>query len=274
MKFKVITLFPNLISQALGHGVLSQAIKKNLFSVETINPRDFATDLHRTVDDRPFGGGDGMLMQAEVVRKSVEAAKASDTQAKVIFLSPQGKTLSEKRVQELAQHNTLILLTARYGGIDQRVINEFIDEEISIGDYVLSGGEVPALVLIDAVARKIPGVLGDEESAAKDSFVNGLLEAPMFTRPQNWQGKLVPEVLLGGHHGQIEEWRNMMSWLVTLTKRPDLFKNSVQTLPLEQVDSLLAKLKNFYLKRSPEELEVCGLPPYRSGIFDEVLSGR
>ncbi len=274
MKFKVITLFPDLISQSLSHGILAQALKKNLFAVETINPRDFAADVHKTVDDRPFGGGDGMLMQAEVVKQSLEKAKAEDPHAKVLFLSPQGKTLSEKMVLELAQHNTLILLTARYGGVDQRVINEYVDEEISIGDYVLSGGEMPALVIIDAVARKIPGVLGHAESAEKDSFANGLLEAPMFTRPQEWHDQKVPEVLLGGHHGQIEEWRTMMSWLVTLYKRPDLFRKAMYGLAPEQVDAHLLKIKSFHKKRTPEELQACNIPAFSEGIFDEDLSGR
>jgi tRNA (guanine37-N1)-methyltransferase len=274
MKFKIITLFPELVSQVLSHGILSQALKKNLFEVETINPREFATDVHRTVDDRPFGGGDGMLMQAEVVRKSIEKAKTAAPEAPVIFLSPQGQTVSEKKVQELSKHNTLILLTARYGGIDQRLINDLVDEEVSIGDFVLSGGEIPALVLVDAIARKIPGVLGHHESAEKDSFADGLLEAPMFTRPKEWNEQIVPEVLLGGNHAEIEEWRMMMSWLVTLKKRPDLFRKAYFELKSELRGDHVSKLQNFYKNRSEAELAVCDLAPFQDGIIEEVLGGR
>jgi tRNA (guanine37-N1)-methyltransferase len=269
MKFSIITLFPDMVSQALTHGVLGQAFKKDILKLEIINPREFSADVHRTVDDRPFGGGDGMLLQAEVVRKSIEKAKAENPEAPVIYLSPQGKTLNEEKVQELVKHKSLILLTARYGGIDQRLINRYVDEEISIGDYVLSGGELPALVVVETVARKIPGVLGHQESAEKDSFANGLLEAPLFTRPQIWDGKGVPETLMSGHHGLIEKWRDQMSWLITFKKRPDLFKAALEKKypDSERRSAQLKTLKEFYKSRGAEELEACGLPPYSEEVF-------
>lgn len=222
MRFQVVTLFPELIAAGAGAGLLGQAVKKGLLSVSTIQPRDFATDAHRSVDDRPFGGGDGMIMMPEVLEACVARARA-DGPGRVVYLSPQGKTLTDVKVRELAREKSVILLCGRYGGIDQRAINELVDEEISIGDYVLSGGELPAMVLIEAVSRMLPGVLGHGESAEKDSFADGLLEHPNFTRPREWRGQTVPEALLSGHHGRIEEWKKRASQLASLKKRPDLF---------------------------------------------------
>lgn len=271
MKFKVISIFPDMIRQALEFGVVGQAQKKSLFSVEIINPRDFTHDVHRTVDDRPFGGGDGMIMQAEVIAQSLAAARAENPEAPIIFLSPQGSTLKEEKVQELAKHKSLILLTARYGGLDQRVVNQWVDEEISIGDYVISGGELSALVVIEAVSRKIPGVLGHHESASEDSFALGLLEAPLFTRPHEWQGKKVPEILRGGHHVQIQKWRQMMSWLVTYEKRRDLFAEACEKIIQSAGPGALRKhldgLHDFYTDLNLEDRQTCGLTGACEGIW-------
>lgn len=225
-QFQVITVFPEMIQAAMSAGVFSQAQKNSLLSLSCINPRDFTTDLHRTVDDRPFGGGDGMIMLPEPLEKSIAQAKLQQPTAKVIYLSPQGKSLTHKKAQELSQSEGLILLCGRYGGIDQRVINKFVDEEISTGDYVISGGELAACVVMDAVSRFIPGVLGHRDSADKDSFAEGLLEHPNFTRPREYQGQGVPEVLVGGNHAKINDWKRLVSFLVTLQKRPDLINKS------------------------------------------------
>lgn len=225
-RFQVITVFPEMITAAMSVGVFSQAVKSSLLTFSCLNPRDFTTDLHRTVDDRPFGGGDGMIMLPEPLEKSIAAAKAAQPGAKVIYLSPQGQPLTHKKAQELSSGEGLILLCGRYGGIDQRIINNFVDEEISTGDYVISGGELAACVVMDAVSRFIPGVLGHKDSADKDSFAGGLLEHPNFTRPREYQGHGVPEVLVGGNHKKINEWKELVSFLVTLQKRPDLINKS------------------------------------------------
>lgn len=225
-RFQVITVFPEMITAAMSVGVFSQALKNSLLSLTCINPRDFTTDLHRTVDDRPFGGGDGMIMLPEPLEKSIAQAKSQHPSAKVVYLSPQGKPLTHNKAQELSQSEGLILLCGRYGGIDQRVINKFVDEEISTGDYVISGGELAACVVMDAVSRFVPGVLGHRDSADNDSFAGGLLEHPNFTRPREYQGQSVPEILVGGHHAKINDWKHLVSFLVTLQKRPDLINKS------------------------------------------------
>ena len=267
MKFAVITLFPEMIQQTLKFGLIGQGLEKKLFEVTTVNPREFATDLHKTVDDRPFGGSDGMLLQAEVLQKSIFKARQENPEAYTVFLSPQGHPLTEKKTHELMQHKSLILVSARYAGVDQRLINSDIDEEISIGDYVLNGGELPALVLIEALSRQIPGVLGHADSAAKDSFTAGLLEAPAFTRPREWQGQEVPEVLLNGNHALILDWQNKMSWLVTKEKRPDLF---VQAAKHQEVHFLKA-LKDFDQKISVKERQLCGLQNFSEVSWQEVF---
>jgi len=254
MKFTVFSLYPEMISQALSVGVVGQSFKKNLLELSTVNPRAWATGVHKAVDDRPFGGGDGMVMSAEILQKSLEESLSSvpKSDRHVIYMSPQGKVLNEKKVLELSQKKHLVILSGRYGGIDQRVLNEWVDEEISIGDYVVSGGELPALVMIDAIARKIPGVLGHEESSQHDSLAQGLLEEPLFTRPWEWQGKSVPEILRSGHHQKIQEWKMKMSLLVTATKRPDLLPS---LSPKEKNE-----LERFYIAMSDEDKKVCGLP--------------
>ncbi len=222
--FQVITLFPEIVQAAMGLGVFAQAQKSGILSLSCINPREFTLDPHRTVDDRPFGGGDGMVMLPEPLEKSIAAAKQRDAHSKVLYMSPQGTPLTHVKASELSREKGLIVICGRYGGIDQRIINNFVDEEISIGDYVISGGELAAGVLIDCVSRFIPGVLGHRDSANKDSFAEGWLEHPNFTKPREYKNQIVPEVLLSGHHKKIDEWKKNVSILVTLAKRPDLIK--------------------------------------------------
>ena len=228
MRFDVISLFPEMFDAVSKHGVTSRALTQNIYSLNLINPRDFTQDNHKTVDDRPYGGGPGMVMLAEPLAQAIKAAKAANVNAKVIHLSPRGKPLSHKKVMELSQQAGLILLASRYEGVDERLLDALVDEEISIGDYVLSGGELPAMALIDAVVRLLPGALGDAYSALEDSFVNGLLDCPHFTRPEVLmlpefdENKCVPEVLLSGNHAKIRQWRLKQSLSLTRAKRPDL----------------------------------------------------
>ncbi|MDH5736433.1 MAG: tRNA (guanosine(37)-N1)-methyltransferase TrmD [Gammaproteobacteria bacterium] len=233
MRFNVVTLFPELITSVANVGVLGRAVKNGLLQLECWNPRDYTHDKHRTVDDRPYGGGPGMLMKVEPLRDAIQAARRSAGEnARVIYLSPQGQPLTQQAVQEMARQPALILIAGRYEGIDERIIEKEVDEEWSIGDYVLSGGELPALVIIDAVARMIPGVLGDEDSAAQDSFMDGLLDCPHYTRPEDIEGQRVPEVLLGGNHKAIEQWRMKQSLGRTWLRRPELLNE--MTLNKEQ----------------------------------------
>ncbi len=204
-------------------GVLGRAIKNGLIQLKCWNPRDYTQDKHRTVDDRPYGGGPGMLMKVEPLRDAIHAArKAAGKKTRVVYLSPQGRTLTQTDVKSLSQQQGFIFIAGRYEGIDERIIESEVDEEWSIGDYVLSGGELPALVIIDAVARMIPGVLGDEDSATQDSFMDGLLDCPHYTRPEEIDGQSVPEVLLGGNHKVIEQWRMKQALGRTWLRRPEL----------------------------------------------------
>ncbi|MBC7755498.1 MAG: tRNA (guanosine(37)-N1)-methyltransferase TrmD [Bdellovibrio sp.] len=226
MKFDVISLFPEMFDAISKHGITSRALDKKIYSLQVINPREFTADNHKTVDDRPYGGGPGMVMLAEPLAKAIEAAKQNQAglgvKPHVIHLSPRGTPLTHEKVMQLSQQQGLILLASRYEGVDERLLDALVDEEISIGDYVLSGGELPAMALIDAVVRQLPGVLGDADSAIEDSFVNGLLDCPHYTRPETHEGKVVPEVLLSGNHAKIREWRLKQSLLLTRAKRPDL----------------------------------------------------
>lgn len=222
MKFDVISLFPEAFDAITKHGITARALERKIYSLNLINPREFTTDNHKTVDDRPYGGGPGMVMLAEPLEKAITAAKAVNVGAKVIHLSPCGKTFNHKKVIELSQQKGLILLASRYEGVDERLLHKMVDEEISIGDYVLSGGELPAMTLIDAIVRQLPGSLGDADSAVEDSFVNGLLDCPHYTRPDVYDGLSVPEVLLSGNHAKIKEWRLKQSLALTRAKRPDL----------------------------------------------------
>lgn len=229
-KFCVVTLFPDMFVPFTQQGVFGRAVKSGLLSVECFNPRDFTHDKHRTVDDRPYGGGPGMLMMVQPLTDAIHAARdAVGANPKVIYLSPQGKKLDQRGVKALSQVENLILVAGRYEGIDERVIETEIDEEWSIGDYVLSGGELPAMVLMDAVARFVPGVLGHEQSAEQDSFTGGLLDCPHYTRPENLNGRLVPDVLLSGNHEKIRQWRLKQSLGRTWQRRPELLNDLALT---------------------------------------------
>lgn len=228
MRFDVVTLFPEMFDAITKYGVTRRAAEQKKFELQTWNPREFTEDNHRTVDDRPFGGGPGMVMLVEPLVKAIGAAKAAQAssgmvKSRVIHLSPQGRPLTHELVKELlARDEGLILLASRYEGVDERLIQRHVDEEISIGDYVLSGGELAAMVLIDSLVRHLPGVLGDAESAQQDSFVQGLLDCPHYTRPEVYDGEGVPEVLMSGHHAEIEKWRLKQALGRTAERRPDL----------------------------------------------------
>ncbi len=229
----VISLFPDMFRAITEHGVTGRAVKQQLLEFHCWNPRDYATDKHKTVDDRPYGGGPGMLMMVEPLRQAIQDAKAAaieaGKEAKVIYLSPQGRKLDQTGVQELAQNQALILVAGRYEGIDERIIQTEIDEEWSIGDYVLTGGELPAMTLIDAVVRFVPGVLGRAASAEQDSFADGLLDCPHYTRPEMLGDLAVPPVLLSGNHEKIRQWRLKQSLGRTWERRPELINNLALT---------------------------------------------
>ena len=227
MQFDVVTLFPPMFDAISQYGITSRALENKLCDLNLWNPRDYTTDNHRTVDDRPYGGGPGMVMLAEPLEQAIEAAKARQQAAgvakpKVVHLSPSGKPLTHDDVMALSQEQGLVLLASRYEGVDQRLLDRMVDAEYSIGDYVLSGGELPAMVLMDAIIRQLPGALGDADSAAEDSFVNGLLDCPHYTRPEEYKGEKVPEVLLSGNHAKIKQWRLKMALQRTRDQRPDL----------------------------------------------------
>ena len=239
MRIEVVTLFPEMFSAVSDNGVTGRAIQKGLVQLGMINPRDYTDDRHNTVDDRPYGGGPGMVMMVEPLRSAIrEAKKVLSDKAKVIYLSPQGRKLDQAGLQSLVEHEELILLCGRYEGIDERLIASEVDEEWSIGDYVISGGELAAMVLIDGVTRLVPGALGHEESAEQDSFMNGLLDTPHYTRPEVLDGVAVPDVLLSGHHKNIEAWRLKQALGRTWLRRPDL----LEKLTLDQAqEKLLAE---------------------------------
>lgn len=223
MKFAVITLFPEML-EALQFGIVNRALQRKLLHVTCINPRDYTEDRNKTVDDAPFGGGPGMVMMAKPLHQAIIAAKQQLPQAKVIYLSPQGRQFDQALAKKAAQTGDIIMIAGRYEGIDQRIIDEFVDEEWSLGDYVISGGELAALVMIDAIARCVPGVVGDAGSVIEDSFYQGLLKHPQYTRPEHYQGREVPRVLLSGNHREIARWRKKHSLGITWEKRPDLLE--------------------------------------------------
>lgn len=222
MKFDVLTLFPEMFN-SLKESIIGRAVENNLIEINLTNIRDFSKDKHKKVDDTPYGGGAGMVIRPDVVYDAYISLK--DENAKVIYMSPKGTVLNQEKVKSLAKENHLIILCGHYEGIDQRVLDEIVDEEISIGDYVLTGGELPAMVLIDSVSRYVEGVL-NEESTSEESFSEGLLEYPQYTRPEEFRGKRVPDVLISGHHENIRNWRKEQSLMITKKNRPDLLKNN------------------------------------------------
>ena len=221
MKFDILTLFPEMF-EAVNQSIIGKAAEKGIIDINIVNIRDFSKDKHKKVDDTPYGGGAGMVMMPDVVYDAYESLKSND--AKVIYMSPQGKKLDQSKVEDLAKQKHLILLCGHYEGIDERVLEEIVDEEISIGDYVLTGGELPAMVLIDSVSRYVEGVLSNE-SINEESFSNGLLEYPQYTRPEVFHEKKVPDVLISGHHENIRKWRRKQSIKNTYLKRPELLEN-------------------------------------------------
>lgn len=241
MLIGIISLFPEMFKAITDFGVTGRAVKNNLLQVRCWNPRDFTHDKHKTVDDRPYGGGPGMLMMVQPLRDAILAAKAEvGDGAKVIYLSPQGRKLDQAGVKALAQHQKLILLCGRYEGIDERLIQTEVDEEWSVGDYVLTGGELPAMTLIDAVARFIPSVLGKQASAEEDSFAEGLLDCPHYTRPESLDGLTVPPVLMSGNHEEIRKWRLKQSLERTWLRRPELLESLALT---DEQRKLLKQIK-------------------------------
>lgn len=245
MWFGIVSLFPEMFSALTEYGVTGRAIKRGQVQVELWNPRDFTTDRHRTVDDRPYGGGPGMLMKTEPLALAIEAAKQGHPDARVIYLSPQGRPLNQSRVGELASSQDLILLCGRYEGVDERLVETLVDEEVSLGDFVLSGGEIPAMALMDAMIRLQPGVLGDDQSAYQDSFCDGLLDCPHYTRPELVDGQPVPEVLLSGDHARIRRWRLQQSLGRTRDRRPDLLeKRGLSPEELDLLDAYEAAVRS------------------------------
>ena len=252
MQLGIVTLFPEMFAAVTEHGISGRAVRSGLMNLELFNPRDYTTDKHRTVDDKPFGGGPGMLMKTKPLIASIAAARQAVSQkqtigekARVIYLSPQGQTLKQGSIIDLAKRESMVLLCGRYQGIDNRVLENEIDEEWSLGDFVISGGELAAMTLIDAMTRFQPGALGDEGSALEDSFSNGLLHSPEYTRPQSIDGSDVPKVLLSGDHEAIRKWRLKQSLGATWLKRPDL----LQAMSLErEQEELLEQFKQEYVR--------------------------
>lgn len=223
MRIDFVTLFPDMFAPVMDASIMGRAKEKGLLEWGCVNPRDFSEDKHRKVDDRPFGGGPGMVLMAEPLAKAVKSVKKKGS--KVIFLSPQGETLTDGKASKLAKEKHLVFVCGHYEGVDERAMSLF-DEELSIGDYVLTGGELPAMVVADAVARKLPGVLKKEDAAESESFVSGLLDFPQYTRPREWRGSEVPEILFSGDHKKIAEWRHKAAKSATKRKRPDLLSRA------------------------------------------------
>ncbi len=230
MRFDAVTLFPEMFDAVLDYGITRRALDRGLYRFKAWSPRDFTDDPHRTVDDRPYGGGPGMLMLAEPLDRTLNAVQqdlaGENLTPWVVHFSPRGRPLTHRRVMELKERSALVLLCGRYEGIDERLLQRRVDEELSLGDFVLSGGELPALALMDALIRQLPGALNDAESAAQDSFSHGLLDCPHYTRPEVWQGMAVPEVLKSGNHAAIAKWRHEESLRLTAALRPDLLEQA------------------------------------------------
>lgn len=241
MQFDVVTLFPDMFTALTQSGITRRAFEQKRCALALWNPRDFTNDNYRTIDDRPYGGGPGMVMLSKPLEAAINAAKARQADQglpspRVVYLSPQGKTLTHERVMQLTREPGLVLLCGRYEAVDQRLLDRCVDEEVSLGDFVLSGGELPAMALMDAVIRQLPGVLNDQGSAVEDSFVNGLLDCPHYTRPEVYEGVAVPAVLLGGNHAEIGKWRREQALLATARKRPDLIEQARKTGLLSRAD--------------------------------------
>lgn len=230
MKITIMTLFPEMCNAVLDESIIGRARKNGKIEIETVNIRDFTVDKHNRVDDAPYGGGMGMLMQTQPIYDCFASLRSEDgKKPHLIYMSPQGKTLTQKRVKELSELDNIAILCGHYEGVDERIIEEIVDEEISIGDYVLTGGELPALILADSVARMIDGVLPNDEAKELESHYGGLLEYPQYTRPPEWHGRKVPDVLLSGHHGNIDKWRRRQSLKRTLERRPDMLETAELT---------------------------------------------
>ena len=241
MNYHVLTLFPEMILQGLNTSIIGRAIEKGIISLEAVNIRDYAGNRYGKVDDYPYGGGAGMVMQAEPVYAAYEALKEKVGSApRVIYLTPQGKVFNQAMAREFAREEELVFLCGHYEGVDERVLEEIVTDQVSIGDYVLTGGELPAMVLIDAVSRMVPGVLSNADSGSEESFSGNLLEYPQYSRPEVWRGKTVPPVLLSGHHGNVEKWRREQSILRTLKHRPDLLPGADLT---EKEKKLIAAMR-------------------------------
>jgi tRNA (guanine37-N1)-methyltransferase len=224
VRIDVITLFPEMVEQVVKYGVVGRAADQSLINLECWNPRNYTLDKHRTVDDRPYGGGPGMLMKVQPLEETIQAVREKNPQAQLVYLSPQGKPVDQDMLAKQINTGSVIFLCGRYEGIDERLVQQEVDQEWSIGDYIISGGELAAMVCIDAMTRLIPGALGHEQSAQQDSFSDGLLDYPHYTRPEEYKGMKVPEVLMNGNHRHIEDWRERQSLGRTWQKRPDLLK--------------------------------------------------
>lgn len=263
MKFHVMTLFPEMIEEAMNTSIMKRAMENGLVSLSAVNIRDYTEDKHKKVDDYTYGGGAGMLMQAQPVfdcYKKIEKdiiAENPQAQPRVIYVSPQGKVFNQAMASELAREDNLVLLCGHYEGIDERVLEEIVTDVVSIGDYVLTGGELPALVMMDAIARLVPGVLNNDESSMTESFADDLLEYPQYSRPEEWHGKKVPEVLMSGHHKNIEKWRLEQSEKRTMERRPDLYEK-YEKRKREEAEALLREKERKRAERRAARLKELG----------------
>ncbi|MBR1471217.1 MAG: tRNA (guanosine(37)-N1)-methyltransferase TrmD [Lachnospiraceae bacterium] len=276
MHFHVMTLFPELIEKGMHTGVLYRAMEQQILSLETYQIRDHVADKHKRVDDYTYGGGAGMLIQAEPVYQTYRAvmeriAPQEGARIRVVYATPQGRVFDQAMAEELAKEEDLVFLCGHYEGIDERVLEEIVTDHVSIGDYVLTGGELPALVMMDAVSRLIPGVLNNDESAMTESFNDGLLEYPQYTRPEEWHGKKVPEILLSGHHGNVEKWRLEQSLERTKQRRPDLYEAYMELHP-PQPEKKKRKKKKKQAESCADAAEV--MPDLRSDVSAEQQTGE